>query len=733
MTLHPPDGFRLADVTSMPRALTEPIRITHPDPSLAVSLTPAAPLRSGWYRLRLAFGSQGLVRPLAQFTYAGGTVEFSPLPATDRNIFESNFRIGFGLERITIHLQGSGHLDQWLVAEFSPIGTMFGTMSWLRTLFRRAIDLFAREGTAAFIRKLTANAVRFAIHLNSPGTLVVAPASLSKRGEDAYQTWIRVFDERPEVDRARHDERLTQLERRPVVSIFVFGVSDGGEHLTELPASVRKQIYPEWELLRAVSVTGKTRSAMEPNEDGASSASIKAIAVMSGDGLPHWNLVAKAAHGEYVLICPPGTELRPHALLDLALALTRYPSADLIYWDEDHIGAGGVRHGPLFKPAWAPDYFLSYDYLGPVLVRRAWLAGCDSDAMSFEALKLELTSAGSPVIVHLAKVLSHRVADTVTCPQDMAPRFDDVAATVSRLFPGCRVEPAGSPALPRIHYPVSDPPVLVSLIIPTRDRAALLEKCIGSIRSRTDYAPIEIIVVDNGSSELATQRLFAQLANDDAIRILSCPGPFNYSRLNNLAADQARGVVLGLINNDIEVIDPGWLTEMLSLAMRPNVGCVGAKLLYPNDSIQHAGIYLGVGGPTRHGFRLADRSAASYMERMRTVQNISAVTGACLLVRKKVFDEVGGLDEKHLAVSFNDVDLCLKVRNAGYHNLWTPFAELYHHESMSRGLDYSRSKANRLTGEVDTIRHRWTMDLIDDPYYSPNLSLDDDDFSVRRR
>jgi GT2 family glycosyltransferase len=226
--------------------------------------------------------------------------------------------------------------------------------------------------------------------------------------------------------------------------------------------------------------------------------------------------------------------------------------------------------------------------------------------------------------------------------------------------------------------------------------------------------------------------LFEALRTEGIVRILPHPGPYNFSALNNAAARAAKGLILGLLNNDLEIKEGDWLGEMVSLAARPEIGCVGSKLIYPDTRIQHAGVQLGPGNLVGHGHRFAASDAPGYMNRLRMVQNVSVVTAACLVVRKSVFDHVGGLDEE-LRVALNDIDLCLKVAGAGYRNLWTPFAELIHHESVSRGRDYRPAKAQRLLDEVNTLRRRWGPALLSDPYYSPHLTYDREDFSIRTR
>ncbi len=273
----------------------------------------------------------------------------------------------------------------------------------------------------------------------------------------------------------------------------------------------------------------------------------------------------------------------------------------------------------------------------------------------------------------------------------------------------------------------------MSLIILTRDRSDMLQTCVDSIISKTRYAPYEIVIVDNDSREPETHALFEKLRRENAVRVLSRPGPFNFSALNNAAAREVHGSILGLLNNDIEVKDGEWLTELVSLSARDEIGCVGCKLLYPDGRIQHAGVYLGLGGIAGHGFRFAAKDDPGYLRRMLMVHDVSAVTAACLFVRKAVFEQVGGLDEKDLGVAYNDVDFCLKVRAAGYLNLWTPFAELIHYESASRGRDFTPAKARRYRTEVNALRRRWGQQLFSDPYYSPHLTNDREDFSLRTR
>jgi GT2 family glycosyltransferase len=279
---------------------------------------------------------------------------------------------------------------------------------------------------------------------------------------------------------------------------------------------------------------------------------------------------------------------------------------------------------------------------------------------------------------------------------------------------------------------VPDPAPLVSLIVPTRDRVEILRPCVDAVLERTDYENYELLILDNQSRCPDTLAYLSEVAaRDSRVRILSWNRPFNYSAINNYGVGRARGDILCLLNNDVEPINAGWLREMVSHACRSEIGCVGAKLYYPDDRIQHAGVILGIGGVAGHSHKYHRRDSEGYFSRLTLVQNLSAVTGACLVVRKTVYQQVQGLNEQDLPVAFNDVDLCLKVREAGFRNVWTPYAELYHHESVSRGHDDTPAKKARANREADYMRSRWGDLLIADPAYNPNLTLVYEDFSLR--
>ncbi|TMJ01353.1 MAG: glycosyltransferase [Alphaproteobacteria bacterium] len=695
-----PAGFRLVSTDEIREGGGTPARVIHPDPGLKLALAPDRAMPGGWYQFELQLLPEGLVDVVAQFSFADDRVLWLRLPLFGRNHFLAHFRLEGALQCLTLVITGSGRLTDPTVCRFVRIGLR----GQLTAALRRGVDIFRRDGLGVF-----ASGLNYLWRLTRPGSIAISRGSAAKGGEAPYDTWIRIFDEAPERDRARHEERLATLTQPPLMSVLAELSAAAPLALDRLARSVAEQIYPAWELVLAapVALQGEIGAALAARGVEADRLRMVNAGANRAETL---NMLLAVSQGEFVLPLAERALLRPHALLDLALAAEGYPSVELIYTDEDRIDQAGHRSDWRFKPAWSPDLLQAWDYVGQVtLMRRETvrsLGGGRPEAPSPEHdLLLRLTKKIEPRgIMHLAKILVHAA---------VAPDM-----------------PARTPAAPVRNLPGPRP--RVSLIIPTRDNAEVLATCIRSIRARTRYDNYEIIIVDNGSVEQKTRRLFAEWSSDASIRILPMAEPFNFSRLNNAAAREATGDILGLVNNDVEATHEDWLAEMAVLAMRPDVGCVGAKLLYPDGRIQHAGIVIGLGGVAGHGHRFARGNDPGYLGRLRTVQNVSAVTAACLLVRKQVFDQVNGLDES-LTVAFNDVDFCLRVRAAGYLNVWTPFAELTHHESASRGRDLTPSKARRFASEYATMQRRWGAALLRDPYYSPHLTYDREDFSLRLR
>ena len=401
------------------------------------------------------------------------------------------------------------------------------------------------------------------------------------------------------------------------------------------------------------------------------------------------------ATGEFVALMDHDDILPEHALYEVALAINDDPNLDIIYSDEDHIDETGRRHNPYFKTDWNEDLMLGHNLVNHLGVyRRTLLERIDGFREGYEGSQdydLALRSARVTTpdrIHHIPSVLYHWRSNYGT--RSFSELLLERCASAARLAVSDHLNQLNQPATVeahpllsnwnRVRRPLLTPPPLVSLIVPTRDKAKLLGSCIEGLLHRTAYPAVEILIVDHESQEAETLALLECLGANPRVRILRHSGSFNYSTINNRAVAEAKGTFIGLVNNDINVINEDWLSEMVSLAALPEVGAVGARLLYANGRVQHGGIVLGVGGVAGHFHHLSDRNDAGYFGRAVLTSTVSAVTGACLVVRKSVFDEVGGLDERNLPVAFNDVDFCLRVRAKGYRNVWTPHAELFHLE-----------------------------------------------------
>ncbi len=450
------------------------------------------------------------------------------------------------------------------------------------------------------------------------------------------------------------------------------------------------------------------------------------------------SLKAALASGAQWLACVrAGDTLPAHAL---TCATHQAGSAAIVYGDSETDLAGSLR--PWFKPAWNYEYALASDYvLELMLMKRDLVEAVLSRSQSFPAnaaalswqvlaqLLAQLPAHAHPAIVHVPHVVYRY--QTPLSESERLERHHAAAAALARLEPGAQLQPMAAQdqeccarRMVRLAHSVSaDQVPQVSLIIPTRDQAAMLKQCIDSILQFTDYPNLEIIVVDNGSSESATHTYFRKLQKQ-GITVLPAPGVFNFARINNLAVAAAKGEVIGLINNDIQALHHGWLQEMLSHLIQPHVGAVGAKLLWPNQMVQHGGIVLGVGNVAAHyGNLLSDADWGDHGRNQLTMQ-VSGVTAACLLMRRADYLALGGMDEHAFPVAFNDVDLCLRLRARGQAIIWTPHAKLLHAESASRGQEDTPQKRARAQREIEQLRLRWGHVLLHDPAYHPSLNLD---------
>jgi O-antigen biosynthesis protein len=529
--------------------------------------------------------------------------------------------------------------------------------------------------------------------------------------------------------------RLGSLATRPLLTI-VPRPETTTRRARSWPWGSAASMYPEWELLATDEVAS--------GRDGEGR--VRVIAEANGlEPMSRFSTLLGAAKGSHIVIVPEDGVLAPHALLLFAEAIDRFPNAKVFYADEDCIDAVRRHHSPHLRCDWNLELLRSHNYLnGPLVVSRDVVAcwsnlGADASKPDWWPMVLRATELQAAVdIVHIPHVLWHKAAPLARTkePQLLAPVTDADVAAVQEHLHRCAVDATALRAPQggvHVRYAVPQPAPLVSLLIPTRNGLSLLRQCIESIVGKTDYHPYEIIVIDNGSDEPATLSYLSRLSADARIRVIRDDRPFNFSALNNAAARVCRGAVIGLINNDIEVIDPHWLSEMVGLAMRNDVGAVGARLWFSDRTLQHAGVILGLGGVAGHPYHKRPESDAGYFGRARLAQEFSAVTAACLVLRRVVFEEMRGLDEANLAVDYNDIDFCLRIRRAGHRVIWTPHANLFHHESATRGQARSAESVRRFEAEKEFMLRTWGVSLQNDPAYNPNLALRGRDFSISEK
>ncbi len=558
-----------------------------------------------------------------------------------------------------------------------------------------------------------------------------------------YQLWVEAYDTLSDADREAIRAHVQRLDAKPLISVVMPAYDTDERLLKAAIASVQAQLYPNWELCVCDDASPSPQVWRVLKKAAARDKRIKVVRRdQNGHISAATNSALALATGDFVALMDHDDLLPEHALYEVAVELNAHPDTDLIYTDEDKVDGEGQRFEPYFKTDWNPELLLTQNMVSHLGVyRKALVDQLGGLRVGFEGsqdydLALRVSEATTPDrIRHIPAILYHwrQNAGVASFSESALERCADAArrAVTEHLVrtgePAATVE--SQPDLPAWLYvrrPLPDPAPLVSVIVPTRDRANLLAACARGVLQETDYPAIELIIVDNGSVEPATQALFQELAADRRVTILRRPGPFNYSALNNAAAAQAKGEILLLLNNDIEVIEPGWLTQMVAQAVRPGVGAVGARLLYADGRVQHGGVILGVGREPRvagHLHPFAAREDNGYYGHLRVARNVSAVTAACMALRRSVFEEVGGLNETDLPVAFNDVDLCLKIRAAGYDIIWTPLAELYHLESASRGSDARPEVAARALAEIAYMRERWGPVLDADPFYGPNFDL----------
>ena len=554
----------------------------------------------------------------------------------------------------------------------------------------------------------------------------------------SYRNWVRLYDTLSDADRDAIVAEIRGWTKPPLVSVVMPVFNTPKRYLKTALASVVDQLYPNWELCVADDGSTAPHVAAVLAKYAARDARIKIVSRPKNGGISQaTNSAVDLATGEFIAFLDHDDVLPAHALYMVAREIARDPDLAVIYSDEDKISRWGRRYDPHFKSDWNPDLFLGQNmicHLGVYrtsLVREVGGLRPEFDGSQDYDLALRIIGRIEPRrIRHIPYILYHWRAAAGSAARSAGAKPHALEAARRAVADhlrrrGIPANAAISPGTPflQLRYELDCEP-LVSIIIPTKDRQDLLSRCVSGILERTRYQNLELLIVDNRSEERATHVFFDEIATDPRVRVLHYDEPFNFSLINNWAASQAAGEILLFLNNDTEVIGSDWLRHLVANACRVEVGAVGAKLIYPNGRVQHAGVILGIGGVAGHVHLGRQRDDPGYFSRAVLQQNLSAVTAACLAMRREVFDEIGGFNGD-LRVAFNDVDLCLRIRQRGYLIVWTPLAELYHHESASRGSDLLSARHQEFVQEVEYMRMNWDHVLDHDPYFNPNLSLRD--------
>ena len=554
-----------------------------------------------------------------------------------------------------------------------------------------------------------------------------------------YKEW---YENHRVLEKDLEEQKNVHFFKEPLISIIVPIYNTPITFLRQMIDSVQQQSYEKWELCIG-NASPEKQEIRQVLEEYKSDKRIKEIAIPENKGIAeNTNKAMTISEGEFIGLLDHDDLLAPNALYEVVKALNENNLAEVVYTDEDKVTADLEEHfRPHFKPDFNLDLLRSNNYIchffvaNRDLIKRVGGFRPEFNGAQDYDLILRCTEQAKQ-IVHIPKILYHwRVhkASTADNPASKMYAFDAGKRAIEEHLVRCRtkgtVQHTKDLGFYRVKYEVCGEP-LVSIIIPNKDQSEALKKCLDSIREKTSYRNYEIIIVENNSEEPETFAFYKKIAGEK-IKIVTWEGEFNYSAINNFGVRHARGDYLLLLNNDVEIINGDWLTEMLSHCQRKEVGIVGAKLYYPDNTIQHAGIIIGIGGVAGSVFVGLPRAFSGYLHKASIQLDLSAVTAACMLVKRSVFEQVGGLEEK-LKVAFNDVDFCLRVREKGYLVVYDPYAELYHYESKTRGAEDTKEKIRRFQTEIEYMRSHWIGLLKKgDPYYNCNLSLTKWDYSLK--
>jgi len=563
------------------------------------------------------------------------------------------------------------------------------------------------------------------------------------RQRSEYDRWL--FAHRPRRDDLRRMREIaTFLPARPLISILMPVFDPAEKHLRQAIESVFSQAYPHWELCIAddASRAPYVRSVLE--EFASVDERVKVVfRETNGHIGAASNSALALANGEFIALLDHDDVLSPDALFEVALVVARRPDVDVIYSDEDKIDADGAHTDPYFKPDWSPDSLLARNYVSHLGVyRRQLVESVGGFRIGFEGSQdydlLLRVAEKTDRIAHIPRILYHWRAHSQSSAgaRDQKDYALDAGrralheALVRRGEPGRVEHHADRPGTYTVRYDIVQRG-RVSIIVPTRDHGDDVDTCLRSVFERSTYDNFEVTLLDNGSRDRRSLEIFRAWAErePERLRLISYDVPFNFSKINNYAVAKTSSDYVLFLNNDTEVITQDWIEAMVEQAQRPSIGAVGVKLLYDDDTVQHGGVIIGLGGVAGHSHKYFAADAPGYFYALQTVNNFSAVTGACMMVRRELFERAGGFDEQ-LAIAFNDVDLCLRLRDQGYYNVYLPHVALYHHESKSRGIDDTPERMARFLSEQAIMHERWATLTSDDPHYNPNLTRSAENYAL---
>ncbi len=708
------------------------------DPQLLYKLK--EPLPVGWQHAILKISGDYIINPKLYIDIGHGFNEIHKIrlkPTLDPFVFEARFYLPLSAYQIRLDPSDIKTPFRIEFAKFMTIGK-----------FSSAIFLIGHGAKLLSVRpkQFLQRSSRYLKFLFNPDFLDVNQIRKKLTNSNQYENWILNSDYSADRDRGWLTKHIDHAKKKPLISIVMSVSNVPVQYLRDSIGSVLLQVYENWELRIAYDASSGPDVVSCLKHWSELDNRIKVVQCgNSGNISRSCTSVLELCRGKWTARLDSDAILRENALAEVVLEINHHSDAKIIYSDEDEIDSNNrYRSNPHFKPEFSREMLRSFNYFGQLsvyktdFVRRVggWRPGFDGSEDYDLILRIfELISNQN--IIHIPKILYHKrtvgheKTGAIPEKQKACPAgLKALGEHVERIGLDARAVPAPDTTAYRLLLSAPNPEPLVSLIIPTRDKVELLKGSIESICSKTTYKNYEILVIDNRSSENETLNYLNRINETEKIRVLRFDEPFNYSAINNFAVESAKGSILGLVNNDVEVISPNWLSEMVSWALIQDIGCVGAKLYYPDDTVQHGGVICGIGGVAGHSHRNFPRNHSGYFNRLKVIQNLSAVTGACLIVRKEVYLKVGGLNELKLPVAFNDVDFCLKTLVAGYNNVWTPYAELYHLESPSRGMDDTPEKMARFQREIEYMTSYWGETLQSDNFYSPHLSKLAEDFSI---